>query len=256
MGPPLTAIQGGAVPGIEKPISEGVPHAEFALALRALRTQARMTYARMAEATSYSQATLSQAANGRTLPTWPVTRAYVEACNGDTAEWEIRWTELDRAANPPFDFDKALASWALDYQRHPDPSDVKTTAEFMEALRKLRTHAGLSLREIERISMRSYPSRKPGVTMALPSSTLSDILNRAVLPSWDFTRTFVTICYGHRRGLRGSEADWMAAWNRLDAYPQWIQVPRPAAPPAEPPPTDAAPTETKRRRWWQMRARR
>ncbi|MGW9594959.1 helix-turn-helix domain-containing protein [Streptomyces chartreusis] len=244
------------MPGIEKPIAEGVPYAEFALTLRALRTQARMTYARMAEATSYSQATLSQAANGRTLPTWPVTRAYVEACKGDTAEWESRWTELDRTANPPFDFDKALASFAVDYQRHPDPSGVKTTAEFMEALRKLRAHAGLSLREIERISMRSYTSRKSGVTMALASSTLSDTLNRDVLPSWDFTRTFVTICYDHRGSLRSREADWMAAWNRLDAYPQWVQVPRPAAPSAEPPPIDVAAAETKRRRWWQMRARR
>lgn len=45
----------------------------------------------MASRAGYSTATLANAAGGRQLPSLAVTLAFVQACGGDTAEWEERW---------------------------------------------------------------------------------------------------------------------------------------------------------------------
>ncbi|MGW7446641.1 nSTAND1 domain-containing NTPase [Kitasatospora sp. NPDC054795] len=68
------------------------PVQRFAFELRRLRGEAGdLTYRAMAGRTRYSVATLSRAAGGQQLPSLPVALAYVEACGGDTAEWERRW---------------------------------------------------------------------------------------------------------------------------------------------------------------------
>ncbi|GLZ77420.1 hypothetical protein Afil01_22270 [Actinorhabdospora filicis] len=80
------------MPRPEKPIQPGGPVADFALALRALRDAAgRPSYAVMARLAYSSQAVLSEAAAGRSLPTWEATRAYVRACGGDESDWRARW---------------------------------------------------------------------------------------------------------------------------------------------------------------------
>ncbi|MEU4743692.1 hypothetical protein AB0G02_24945, partial [Actinosynnema sp. NPDC023658] len=77
---------------------------EFADDLRALRERAGSpTYRRLARDAHYSAAALSEAANGRRLPSLAVTVAYVRACGGDVVAWESRWRELAErlaAANP------------------------------------------------------------------------------------------------------------------------------------------------------------
>ncbi|ROP41197.1 helix-turn-helix domain-containing protein [Saccharothrix texasensis] len=68
---------------------------EFAADLRALRERAGSpTYRRLARDAHYSAAALSEAANGRKLPSLAVTLAYVRACGGDAAAWEARWRAL------------------------------------------------------------------------------------------------------------------------------------------------------------------
>src|SRR5690349_5159670 len=74
-------------------VSDG-PIAEFALALRALRRDAALTYRELAARTDYSYTVLAHAAAGRDLPSWPVTRAYIAACGGNLTEWEQRWRDL------------------------------------------------------------------------------------------------------------------------------------------------------------------
>ncbi|GAA3680005.1 hypothetical protein GCM10022224_050260 [Nonomuraea antimicrobica] len=70
------------------------PIQRFAADLRALRREAGgVTYRAMAQRTSYSATTLSQAAAGDNLPSLPVTLAYVQACGGESAAWERRWHE-------------------------------------------------------------------------------------------------------------------------------------------------------------------
>jgi hypothetical protein len=78
----------------------------FARDLRAMRSKAGLDYPEMAESSHYTMRTLASAAGGLRLPTLPVMVAYVQACDGNVAEWEDRWAKLsktlkkDRAALP------------------------------------------------------------------------------------------------------------------------------------------------------------
>ncbi|WP_052681794.1 helix-turn-helix domain-containing protein [Saccharothrix sp. ST-888] len=74
------------------------PTAAFAYDLRKVREEAgNPTYRALAAVAGYSATTLSDAAGGVRQPSLDVTLAYVGACGGDTALWERRWHELDRA---------------------------------------------------------------------------------------------------------------------------------------------------------------
>jgi hypothetical protein len=74
--------------------------ADFAKDLRELRTEAGLGYPEMAELSHYTMKTLAAAAGGLTLPTLPVTAAYVRACDGDVAEWEDRWHRIADTTKP------------------------------------------------------------------------------------------------------------------------------------------------------------
>ena len=68
----------------------------FASDLRCLRKQAGSpSYRQLAREAHYSPSALSQAANGRFMPSLGVTLGFVQACGGDVAEWEHRWRTLD-----------------------------------------------------------------------------------------------------------------------------------------------------------------
>lgn len=68
------------------------PVARFALELRALREQAGLpSYRRMAAKAHFSHTALSEAAGGYRLPSLEVALGYVQACDGDAAQWEQRW---------------------------------------------------------------------------------------------------------------------------------------------------------------------
>lgn len=71
--------------------------AAFARDLRVLRSQASLDYPDMAEKSHYTMRTLASAAGGLRLPTLPVLIAYVNACGGDTTEWEERWSRLSKS---------------------------------------------------------------------------------------------------------------------------------------------------------------
>ncbi|MDN3354328.1 serine/threonine-protein kinase [Actinomadura sp. DC4] len=61
-----------------------------------MKTQAPRspTYRDLAQRTHYAASVLSVAASGHQLPSWQVTRAFVEACDGDIEEWQARWSRL------------------------------------------------------------------------------------------------------------------------------------------------------------------
>jgi CRP/FNR family transcriptional regulator, cyclic AMP receptor protein len=75
----------------EKPLPRTAPLATFAGGLRALRAQKGYTYQKLSVLTRFSIAVLSEAASGTRLPTWEVTAAFVEACDGVEADWRARW---------------------------------------------------------------------------------------------------------------------------------------------------------------------
>jgi transcriptional regulator with XRE-family HTH domain len=70
------------------------PRPAFAAQLRQLRQEAGLpTYRTMAARAGYSAAALSRAAAGARFPTLEVTLAFVRACDGDAAEWQLRWRQ-------------------------------------------------------------------------------------------------------------------------------------------------------------------
>lgn len=77
----------------QRPLDPGAdPIQRFAYDLRQIRPPG-LTYRKMAERVHYSAQTLSAAVNGRQLPSQEVTRAFVQACGGDTTQWEQRWLD-------------------------------------------------------------------------------------------------------------------------------------------------------------------
>lgn len=86
----------------ERPLDPAAgPVQRFAYELRKLRGGAGgPTYRTMAADGRYSAPTLSAAASGEKLPSLPVTLAYVAACGGDPADWELRWREAAAADEP------------------------------------------------------------------------------------------------------------------------------------------------------------
>ncbi|WP_158890521.1 hypothetical protein [Amycolatopsis anabasis] len=93
------------MPRRERPLEPGDDVLlRFAAGLRSLREKAGSpTYRELGKLAGYSAAALSDAAGGRKLPSLPLTLAYVDACLGDTAEWEARWraTAAELAAREP-----------------------------------------------------------------------------------------------------------------------------------------------------------
>jgi tetratricopeptide (TPR) repeat protein len=64
----------------------------FTDALRALRVRAgKPDFATMCRTTGYGRTVLSQALNGRGVPTWPVVEALVVMFGGEPDEWRARW---------------------------------------------------------------------------------------------------------------------------------------------------------------------
>ncbi|MFD9737623.1 hypothetical protein [Umezawaea sp. NPDC059074] len=84
------------MPRGERPLdAEDTALLRFAGDLRRLREKAGSpTYRQLSTCANYSVSVLSEAAAGRKLPSLAVALAYVEACEGDTAEWEGRWREV------------------------------------------------------------------------------------------------------------------------------------------------------------------
>ncbi|MFI6458619.1 helix-turn-helix domain-containing protein [Streptosporangium amethystogenes] len=83
------------VPRPERPVdpAEGAVQ-RFAWELRRLRQSAgNPGYRDLARRAHYSASTLAQAARGERLPSLAVTLAYVQACGGDSAQWEARWRQ-------------------------------------------------------------------------------------------------------------------------------------------------------------------
>ncbi|WP_410625907.1 helix-turn-helix domain-containing protein [Amycolatopsis sp. cmx-8-4] len=75
---------------------EGSLLAQFAADLRRVREQAgKPTYRAMSRLAHRSQTTLSEAAGGRTIPTWETVQAFLQACDiTEFSQWRKRWERL------------------------------------------------------------------------------------------------------------------------------------------------------------------
>ncbi|MFI9561366.1 hypothetical protein [Nonomuraea endophytica] len=98
-----------------------------------------------------------------------------------------------------------------------DPSEVRTGAEFMSGLRRLKAWSGRSYREIQAQAERAGH--------ALPYSTAAGMLKRATLPREQVVEAFARGC-----GLGAEQASaWVAARKRvaMEAAPQLQPQPQP-----------------------------
>lgn len=66
---------------------------EFAELLAAVRQQARMKVRQLGDAIGYTHPHVSRATSGKTLPSWPLTAAYLKGCGLADDEVEV-WLRL------------------------------------------------------------------------------------------------------------------------------------------------------------------
>ncbi|WP_407565529.1 XRE family transcriptional regulator [Streptomyces sp. 184] len=113
----------------------------------------------------------------------------------------------------------------------PQPGQLRTRAEYVAALRALRTWSGLTYRELE--------AKATAHADSLPASTIATTLGRASLPRERFVDAFTRAC-----GLADQDADrWLEARRRIatdeHAPPAAGSAPPPASgdtgPPTAPP---------------------
>ncbi|WP_223198522.1 nSTAND1 domain-containing NTPase [Solihabitans fulvus] len=93
------------MPRRERPLDAGDDAVvRFAGELRSLREKAGgPTYRELSKRAHYSVTALSEAANGRRLPSLAVTLAYVTACGGDAEAWETTWRSVAAESTEPPD---------------------------------------------------------------------------------------------------------------------------------------------------------
>jgi transcriptional regulator with XRE-family HTH domain len=155
----------------EAAIAADAPYADFAAALRRLR--AGQTYQQLADRTGYSLSALSQAASGRRLPSWRLTRAFVQACGGEEEYWHRRWQKARLSAPHREGIAPAVADHfdaVTRAERLRRLRQAETAAEFVHCLRMVKTASGLSLRMLETCT-------------SVSKSALGEMLSRDQLPS-------------------------------------------------------------------------
>ena len=120
---------GGAVGRRESQLSGNNPQLlAFANDLRRLRQNAGSpSYRQLSKQVHYSPSALSQAANGRSMPSLGVTLGFVKACGGDVDEWEFRWRMLNADGSPDGEHANA-PSVRCDLPEQPLPAEVSTPA--------------------------------------------------------------------------------------------------------------------------------
>lgn len=174
---------------------------EFAAALRYLRDQAgNPTLAEMANKSGVSTASLSKAAGGYELPSWRVTRAYVEACGSESRPWRKRWEGVRREIRPneficgepdePLNLDpeqRRRASWPRTWARWDRTGMIlpthraETTLDLRLGLQSLRAYRSLSLRQLAHLMPYSH-------------STVAAVLSGARPVSAYFLRSYLQAC--------------------------------------------------------------
>jgi transcriptional regulator with XRE-family HTH domain len=168
------------MPRTEKAIDpKAGPVAEFAIRLRQVRKRAGITYRELAARTTYSHAHMVRAAKGDQLPSWLVTRAYLEACGITSPRFLKLWGELWIATN---EATKAAAN-------NPDRGSIgslqhiTTLQGFGEHLRTFSNSK--DLRDVrERNEPREpYTLRELQKATGIPRSTLADWFSGRALPS-------------------------------------------------------------------------
>ncbi len=184
------------------------PLPRLAVELRRTRKGAGLTYPALAEKTGRSVTALRAAADGKHLPTWEVTCAFITACGGDEGTVRELWEDAWRAAgrqipdNPPAEAPV------------PRPGEATSAPQLVDMMKHLRMWAGSpSLNKLNKLA---------GGHNLLPTSTVNDMLHSERLPRLDLMLTFVRAC--------GLDDDQVTAWERAwaDIKERELTLDRPA----------------------------
>jgi hypothetical protein len=194
-------------------------------AIRARARQARYDVAKSA---------LCTADKGTTMPTWPVTAAYVVGCHGDPKEWYERW----KAAHAAHTRSSAAAPVPspIPVGDPPDPAGATTAQELRRALRMVHEWAGSP-------SSATIARTAAAQELRLSRSTVQHLLSdkRDALPRQESLTALLTVL--------GVNADAREQWLRIRAEIDHGRR-RSAADPHDTPPSPPA-----RHRWWRWTLR-
>uniref|UniRef100_UPI003F4930B3 hypothetical protein n=1 Tax=Amycolatopsis sp. CA-293810 TaxID=3239926 RepID=UPI003F4930B3 len=224
----------------EKPISGEGPLADFARRLRTARAEAGMpTYRSMQTRANYSHAVLAQAAGGDKLPSWEVTKAYLQALTArgegdrfELARWETYHDEVARTlanlarktgetttvtpggavGGPSTRGRPVVAEHATPEQTLPQPETVRTYEDLARELNILRITAGSpSFRELAKASHWG-------------ASTLCEVFSGRRRPTSVMIRTLVHALYTHLErsampATSAAEPGTGSIWAELDLGP-------------------------------------
>ncbi|MEU0398367.1 helix-turn-helix transcriptional regulator [Streptomyces sp. NPDC006208] len=186
-------------------------------------------YRAMSAECGVSFSTLSKAASGDRVPTWPVTAAYISSLNAlSTAEVKEdlddrfeRWKKVKEREDT-----EHLAPLRRRRARHArpsepsivplatDPSKAVTPEDFVRQLKILQAWSGLSLVQLSRRTRN-----------LLPTSTISDTLRRNTLPKWSFVEAFILACGGRKADV----AAWQNTWRLIKINKPLEDAPTPVA---------------------------
>ena len=233
------------MPRPERPVEPDFPFADIAVGLRELRRSRGLTYREMAYLTKYGVTVLAAAADGRRLPTWDVTRAYVRACGGDESAWWWRWLQAyemgvhrtisaDEDAAPPAHVEGDIAATrrsvvegqqrtgtdgpselSARYVSDLDLAAVANHEDLVACLERLYIRADSpSYRDLEQQTVRRSGSQLAAtglMRVRLGRSAIGEMLRGSTFPKKAFMLTFVEACgvdleVDHR---------WGQTWDRL-----------------------------------------
>lgn len=173
------------------------PLARLAGELRQLRDET--SYPELARRTGLSAGILNAAANGKKLPSWRTTEAFVAACGGDKGTVRaVRELYKDACAAEG----RPVPEDPPDHPPVPEPGSVTSTAQFIATMNQLRAWAGASYAELNKRAVKHNQ---------LPPSTISGVLHGQRLPRLEFLLAYVRAC-----GLNDEQAAaWEQAWAAL-----------------------------------------
>jgi hypothetical protein len=190
-------------PGRSKPLVGFGPVIEFARELQATRGQ--IPFRDMAKSARYSPSWLSQAANDKALPAWPLTKAYLTGC-GITDRDELEAWKQKRAAA------EAAA-------RRFVPSSLNTCttmADLATALHDLVAGEGLELSEVsDRLA--SMAIALPDADWTHPSPSPEELSAALVEHAQPPTATLVHQVVRASGGLETDVAVWRRRWDLINA---------------------------------------
>jgi hypothetical protein len=219
--------------GKSKPLVGFGPVIEYARKLQAVR---RQTFRDMAKKVSYSPSLLSQVANDRALPNWPLTKVYLKGCGIPDEELE-QWKQERSAAETAAQ--RFVPSGRL--------GDDATMTDLATELHDLVTSHGLDLDEVSNRLSRTARAH-PKTEWAHPQPSAEELVAVLVEHARPLTPDLIRQVVRASGGVETDVRTWRRCWDLADARgavaPEQELAKIPGMPPTLTAPEDPAPSRS------------